>query len=90
MSNATQFINAYAGNISNLVSILSTLELQNQQITDDPTLITRYFDNTITPGHRTDIVAADVTAAQNAIVQILFTFNSGSPPQSAALHKMMP
>jgi hypothetical protein len=42
------------------------------------------------PAYRTDIVAADVAAAQAAIVQLLFTFNSGNPTQASALLKMMP
>lgn len=89
MSNAFNFMNSYANNIQTLVNILGALETQNQQITDDPTLITRYFQAT-SPPPRTDIVAADVTNAQNAIVQMLFTFTSGSPTQESFLHKMMP
>lgn len=58
-------------------------------LTQDPTLITRYFNASITPNSRTDIVAADITAAQGAITQMLFTFDSGNPTQKAALFKML-
>lgn len=87
MSNAVTFITSYAQNIQTLVNLLSTLETQNQQMTDDPTLVTRYFQ---APNTRTDINATDVANAQSAIVQILFTYNSGSPTQASFLLKMMP
>lgn len=87
MASASNFIYVYAAQIQNLVNLLKELETMNLQITDDPTLITRYFQGS---GARTDIVAQDVTNAQNALVQLLFTFNSGSPTQASYLLKMMP
>lgn len=93
MSDATNFITNYANNVSQLVQLLQTLQTQNLQMTDDTTLVTRYFATQAGPGvraPRSDIVAADVAAAQAAIVQILFTFNSGDPTQASALLKMMP
>lgn len=89
MSNSNTFINSYASNIRQLVDLLNTLQSQNLQITDDPTLVTRYFSQTA-PLPRNDIVAADVTNAQAAIVQMLFTYNSGSPTQASQLLKMTP
>lgn len=93
MANPVNFINSYANNIQQLVNILQTLQLQNLQLTDDSTIVTNYFQAKQPNGQnafRSDIVAADVTAAQAAIVQMLFTFNSGNPTQAAALLKMMP
>lgn len=90
MSNATTFMASYATNIAQLVNLLQTLQTQNLQMTDDTTLVTRYFAGTGTLVPRKDIVAADVAAAQAAIVQLLFTFNSGNPTQASALLKMMP
>jgi hypothetical protein len=88
MADAINFMNAYSAQIKSFVDMLKDLETKNQQLTEDPSLITRYFDPTAT--HREDIVAADVTAAQDAIVQMLFTYNSGTPTQAAALLKMFP
>jgi hypothetical protein len=88
MADAISFINAYSTEIKSFVDMLRDLETKNQQLTEDPSLITRYFDPTVT--HRTDIVAADVSNAQAAIVQMLFTYNSGSPTQASALLKMFP
>jgi hypothetical protein len=88
MADAINFINVYSAQIKAFVDILQDLETKNLQLTEDPTLLDRYFDDTAT--HRTDIVAADVTNAQAAIVQMLFTYNSGEPTQASALLKMFP
>jgi hypothetical protein len=88
MADAISFINTYSAQIKSFVDMLRELETKNQQLTEDPTLLDRYFDDTAT--HRTDIVAADVTNAQAAIVQMLFTYNSGDPTQASALLKMFP
>lgn len=92
MSNALTFVNSYANNISQLVQLLQTLQTQNLQMTSDTTLVTRYFTKAAAPAPqpRSDIEAADIAAAQAAIVQLLFTFNSGSPTQASSLLKMMP
>lgn len=89
MSNAINFVNSYANNILQLVNTLNALQSQNLQITEDPTLVTRYFANTA-PLPRNDINAQDIANAQAAIVQMLFTYNSGVPTQSSYLLKMTP
>jgi hypothetical protein len=95
MSNPVNFVNTYTAAITALVNQLNTLQALNAQLTDDPTLVTRYFATAsfgqapnLVP--RTDIVAADITNAQAAIVQMLFTFNSGSPTNGSQLYKVTP
>ena len=95
MSNPNTFINSYSENIVRFVNLMETLRSQNDQIAQDPTLIARYFAQPpsqpgLSGGPRADIVAADVEAAQSSIVQLLFAFDSGTPPQKAALYKMLP
>lgn len=94
MSNPVNFITTYAQAIDAFINQLTTLQQMNEQLVADPTLVDRYF---ATPPNsngqaqaRTDIVAADVTNAQAAIVQMLFTFNSGSPSQASYLFKVTP
>lgn len=87
MADALSFMRNYSNNIQQFVQLLMALQTQNQQMTDDPTLVTRYFAS---PGARTDINATDVANGQSAIVQILFTYNSGSPTQASYLLKMVP
>ena len=95
MSNPVSFINTYTQNIVQLCQLMQALRSQNDQLTQDPTLITRYFATT-NPSNpnistvRTDIVAQDVTNAEQALVQMLFTFDSGAPTQKSFLFKMLP
>lgn len=95
MSNPTTFINTYTQNIVQFCQLMQTLRLNNDQLTQDPTLIERYFAQT-NPSNpnisivRTDITAQDVENAQAALVQMLFAFDSGSPTQKSYLFKMLP
>ena len=87
MSNPVSFMNLYVSKIQNLVALVEDLRATNAIMDADSTLVTRYFAD---PSARTDIVAADVTAAHDAVVQILFTWDSGTPTQKSHLFKMLP
>jgi len=95
MSNPVSFVNTYTQNIVQFCQLMQTLRGNNDQLAQDPTLIDRYFE-TINPNNpnisvvRTDIVAADVEAAQAALVQMLFTYDSGGPTNKSKLFKMLP
>lgn len=80
-------MNTYTGNIQSFISLLEDLRTQNDMISQDSTLITRYFQ---TPTARTDVVAQDVTNAQAAITQLLFAFDTGTPTQKSYLFKLLP
>ena len=94
MSNPVSFINAYTQNIVQFCNLMQTLRGNNDQLIQDPSLITRYFattgPNPGVPVIRTDITAADVENAQAAIEQMLFAYDSGSPTQKSYLFKMLP
>jgi antitoxin component HigA of HigAB toxin-antitoxin module len=95
MSNPVSFINTYTQNIVQLCQLMQTLRGNNDQLAQDPSLITRYFetDNPSNPNIkvvRTDITAQDVENAQAALVQMLFTYDSGSPTQKSYLFKLLP
>ncbi len=95
MSNPVSFVNTYTQNIVQLAQLLQTLRGNNDQLTQDPTLIDRYFatSNPSNPNVtvvRTDITAQDVTNAKDALTQMLFTYDSGSPTQKSYLFKMLP
>jgi hypothetical protein len=86
MTNAASFGNLYFQTVQNLVNDLETLQELNDRIVQDATLIPSYFTS---GGARTDIVAQDVTNAESAVNQLLFTFNSGSPTQKSFLFKLL-
>lgn len=95
MSNPVSFINTYTQNIVQYCNLMQVLRSNNDQLQQDPTLITRYFETT-NPSNpnisvvRTDITAQDVQNAQAAIVQLLFAFDSGDPTNKSHLFKMLP
>jgi hypothetical protein len=95
MSNPVSFVNTYTQNIVQFCQLMQTLRGNNDQLEQDPSLISRYFSmsNPSNPNVsfvRTDITAEDVTAAQAAIAQMLFTYDSGAPTQKSKLFKMLP
>lgn len=87
MSNPVSFVNSYVDKVVQFVRLTEDLRAMNDMLVQDSSLVQRYFDS---PGARTDIKAADVTAVHDALVQIIFAYDSGSPPQKAALFKMLP
>ena len=91
MADAGNFVHLYSAQINNLINLLADLEGMNQQLTDDPTLLTRFSELQVgNPNYRGDITETDITNAQDALVQILFAYTSGSPTQQSFLNKMVP
>jgi hypothetical protein len=80
-------MNLYVSKIQSLIAMIEDLRTTNSIIDADSTLITRYFAS---QDARTDIVAADVTGAHDALVQVIFAYDSGSPTQKSHLFKMLP
>jgi hypothetical protein len=75
------------------IQVVQQLRTSNDQLTADPTLISRYFATPPAgnlPIARTDITAQDVANAQAALVQVFFTLDSGSPNQKSLIYKMLP
>lgn len=96
MANPNTWMDTYVRNITQLNNFLEELRTLNAQLDGDPTLITGYFTvdangvNATGGRPRKDIVEQDVKNAEAAIVQMLFTFDSGSPSQKSLLFKMQP
>jgi hypothetical protein len=96
MSNPNTFMNTYAVKIQQWVQLTEDLRGLGIWIDEDPTILDRYFEQTGTgPGAqygapRTDIDKDDVTAAKDAISQVLFAYDSGAPTQKSHILKMVP
>lgn len=86
MSNPNTFMTNYVSSIQTLINTLEQIRTYNDMLTQDSTLITRYFSSP----SRTDIVTQDVVNAEAALTQLLFTFDSGSPTQKSYLFKVLP
>jgi len=83
----------YAAQCQALVAMIDRLRTYNDWIVQDPTMLDRYFGQTPDASRgepRTDITKADVTAAKDAIGQVIFAYDSGAPTQKSAILKMIP
>jgi hypothetical protein len=96
MSNPNTFMSTYGAKVQQFVTLLEDLRGLNEWINQDPTLIERYFGQGVGPGGihgetpRSDITATDVTAAHDAIDQVIFAYDSGAPTQKSHILKMLP
>ena len=96
MANSNTFVNTYTQNITQFCQMIQTLRMQNDQIVQDPNLVKDYFTvdangaNSTGGRPRKDITEQDVMKAKDAMVQLLFTFDSGEPTQKSYLYKMQP
>jgi len=75
----------YVSKIDTLIHTLEDLRGLNAMIEQDATLFPQYFAD---PSARKDITEADATAAHDSLVQVLFAYDSGTPPQKAGLYKI--
>jgi len=87
MSNPMSFMSLYVSKIQSLIAQMEDLRATNSMLDADSTLVDRYFAE---PGARSDIVAADVHAAHDALVQVIFAYDGGNPTQKSALFRMLP
>ena len=92
MSNPLTYVNNFFQLNVQFIQIVQQLRTAHDQYVEDPTLIDRYFAlSGMGPGvPRTDINAQDVKNANDALVQIFFTLDSGSPTQKSLIYKMLP
>jgi hypothetical protein len=85
MTVALTFGKGYIAAVQALVNDLETLRTMADEVAQDPTLFPNYKAD---PAARVDISAADLTNANNAVGQLLFAFDSGTPAQKSYLFKL--
>ena len=76
----------YLAMVKNLVDAIEAAKSYHDHVVQDGTLPTQYLASAQA---RKDLVAADFTASESALVQIIFTYDSGAPAQKASLYKML-
>lgn len=86
MTQALTYGDAYIAAVTSLISDMENLRTLNDRYAQDNTLFSQYQAST---GARTDIVASDFVNAYNAIVQLLFTLDSGTPTAKSYLFKLL-
>ena len=87
MTQALVFGQTYISAVQSFLQDIQNLRNLNDRYAQDNTLFNSYASAV---GARTDIDAADLLAAYNAIVQLLFSLDSGGPPaEKQALYKLL-
>lgn len=88
MADATAFYRTMASDVGQFLTALDKLRVISDRIGGDDTLAIAAAAAAATGG-RPDIVAQDIINAKSAIDQLLFTFNSGAPPQKKYLYELL-
>jgi hypothetical protein len=86
MANAVTFGNTYINAIRDVTTLMMNLRELQGRASLDATLATSY----LTQNGRTDIVAADLVSAFNALNTLLAAYDAGNPPLKQALYKVLP
>lgn len=83
MSQAVPFVQTYLSAVESLVHALETMKFAQLRVATDSSLVTNYFAS---GQARTDITAADLTAANAAVTAIIAAYDAGTPTNKSKLH----
>lgn len=86
MADVVAFGSAYISAVKVLIDDLENLRTLQARIAQDSTLFANYLAS---PGARPDLNGSALAAANDAVTQILFAYDSGSPPQKAKLFNLL-
>ncbi len=75
----------YIQKVKALIAAVEECRTEVSKLAEDAGLPAAYL---AAPNHRTDLVSADFTAANAALIQMLFTWDSGSPHNKASCFKL--
>jgi hypothetical protein len=87
MSNANNFMASFQTGVVQLINQLEDLNTLQDRLAQDATLAGSAANSPL--GIQLGLSAADITNAASAVNQIIFAYNSGSPPQKAMLFKLL-
>ena len=88
MTDAVSFSRNFIAQINTVINALEDVRLMQDRMTQEPGLSQAAAAAMNTAG-RADLAKVDFDNAASAIGQILFGFDSGSPPQKSYLYKML-
>ena len=88
MTDAVSFSRNFISQINTTINALEDCHLMMDRLQQESTLSQTAATAMNTAG-RADLAKADFDNASAAIQQILFAFDSGSPPQKSYLYKML-
>jgi hypothetical protein len=88
MTDATNFGQSYVGTVRDLIDAIDNANLMQDRLSSESTLAAAVAEAMSGAG-RADMTEQVINDAAAAIVQIVFTFNSGSPTQKSLLYKVL-
>jgi hypothetical protein len=88
MTDSVTFGRTFVATINTLIKAIEDADLMQDRMASEPTLAAAAAAAMASAG-RSDLSEATFTDAGNAIVQIVFTYNSGNPTQKSLLYKML-
>jgi len=88
MTDAVSFGRNFVATINTLINAVESAQLQQDRLASEPTLAQAASDALKQAG-RPDMTPQIITDAADAITQIVFAYDSGSPTQKSKLYKML-
>lgn len=88
MTDAVSFSRNFIAQINTAINALDDLRVMQDRLQQEPGL-SQNAANAMNTAGRADLGKADFDNAAGAIQQILFAYDSGSPPQKSFLYKML-
>ena len=88
MADPTTFYRGFISSINSFIAALEQLNVYQDRMVQDPNLAAAAAAAAAASG-RPDLSAADFNNAGNAVVQITFTYNSGTPAQKSYLYELL-
>jgi hypothetical protein len=85
---AASYAHGLISHINELIDVLNSLQVDQDRQTQDPDLAQAAAD-AMNGANRPNLTAVDFTNAANAIGQLLFAYNSGSPTQKSYLYALL-
>jgi hypothetical protein len=86
MTDVRQFGSDYLAGMKALINAIEAMRVMRERTVSDTGLFAAYLAS---PGARTDLQLIDLQNADAALVQLLFTFDSGAPTNKSELFKLL-
>jgi hypothetical protein len=88
MTDSLNFGQSYVQTVKDLIDAIEAAQLMQDRLNSEPVLAANAADAMAGAG-RADMTEQVITDAAEAIGQIFFTFNSGSPTQKSLLYLVL-
>jgi hypothetical protein len=89
MTDATNYGQSFVSTVKALIDAIENANVIQDRLASEPGLADATAAAMASGGIRNDLTGQMINDAANAIVQIVFAYNSGSPTQKSLLYKVL-